>query len=139
MQDLFNSVTPNGAAIGNPTDNTAIVSGIVDMQGYDSLTVFIATGTLADADATFTTLVEDGDDSGLSDAAAVADTYLLGTEALASFDFSDDDSVFKIGYAGHKRYVRVTVTPAANSGASAVAIVPVLGHANQQPTPNPPA
>lgn len=139
MQDLFNNINPNGSALSNASDNTALVSGIIDMQGYDSLTFLIATGTLADVDATFTTLIEDGDDSGLSDAAAVSDTFLLGTEALASFTFADDDSVFKIGYAGNKRYVRCTVTPANNTGAAPLAVIPVLGHPNQAPTANPPA
>ena len=142
MQDLMNSVNPTGiAATGviTVTDNTAIVSGIVDKQGFDSLMFIIATGTLADADATFTVLVEDGDDSGLSDAAAVADAYLLGTEALASFTFAEDASALKIGYIGGKRYVRCTVTPAANTGSAPIAIVGLLGHPSRAATTNPPA
>lgn len=55
---------------------------------------------MTDADATFTLLFEDGDDPALSDHAAVADGYLLGTEAVASFDFADDNEVRKIGYIG---------------------------------------
>ena len=45
------------------------------------LKFLILTGALADADATFTTLVEHGDAADLSDAAAVPDTQLTGTEA----------------------------------------------------------
>jgi hypothetical protein len=73
--------------------------------GYESLTWLIATGALPDADATFTVLVEHGDAANLSDAAAVPDEQLVGTEALASFIFSDDNKCFKIGYIGGKRYV----------------------------------
>ena len=141
MRDLMNNIDSVGAvtAVSGVADNTAIVSAIVDKLGFDSLTFLIATGSLADADATFVVLVEDGDDSGLSDAAAVADAYLLGTEALATFLFSDDGAVRKIGYIGPKRYCRVTITPAANTGIAAIAVIPVLGHPADGGTVNPPA
>lgn len=129
-------VSPVAAA---QTDNTAIVSQIVDTLGYGSVEYLILTGSLADADATFTVLMEDGDASNLSDAVAVADAELLGTEALAGFTFASDDKVFKLGYVGNKRYVRVTVTPANNTGAACVAGVWLLGEPALAPTSNPPA
>ena len=72
-------------------------------------------------------LVEDGNDSGLSDAAAVADADLIsqGTAAPeidAAFQFDDDDEVRLIGYLGIKRYVRLTITQAANTGAMLTAV-----------------
>ncbi|WP_431861387.1 hypothetical protein [Azospirillum sp.] len=141
MRDMMNCCTPKRAIspAAATTDNTAFVSQIIDVQGYDSLTFLIQTGSLADADATFTTLVEHGDDSSLTDAAAVADAELLGTEALASFTFADDNKCFKIGYVGSKRYVRLTVTPANNSGNAFVSAIALLGHPAQRPTANPPA
>jgi len=140
MRDLFNNIDPVGVVTGvsGVADNTAIVSAIVDRQGCDSVTFLIATGSLADADATFTVLVEDGDNSALSDNAAVADAYLLGTEALATFLFSDDGVARKIGYIGTKRYVRCTITPAANTGIAAIAVIPVRGHLNDGASENPP-
>jgi hypothetical protein len=138
MRDLHNNIHPVGPAVVTVTDTTPIVSGIVDMQGYNALEFLIAAGTLADVDATFAVLVEDGDDSALSDAAGVADTYLLGTEALAGFTYADDDEPRKIGYKGNKRYVRCTVTPAANTGSAPVAIIPVLAYPSVAPTANPP-
>jgi hypothetical protein len=104
-------------------DNTAQVGQIIDHQGYDSATYVITTGTIADADATFTVLLEEGDASNLSDAAAVADADMvsqtLGTapETAAAFTFASDDNVRKLGYVGSKRYTRLTITPAANAGA----------------------
>lgn len=121
------------------TDNTAAVSAIIDTQGYGSLTFVIATGTLSDADATVTALVEEGNAANLSDAAAVADADLIGTEALASFTFADDGETRKIGYVGSKRYVRLTLTPAANTGNIPLAAIAVLGHPASAPTANPPA
>ena len=110
---------------------------IIDRQGYSSLTFAIAAGSLADADATFTVLVEHGDAANLSDAAAAPDSDLPGTEALAGFTFSDDNATRKIGYRGDKRYVRLTITPAANASAALFGAVAILGHAQLAPTSNP--
>lgn len=119
-------------------DNTAFVSQIVDTKGYDSVEFLILTGALADADATFTVLVEDGNAANLSDAATVASKFLIGTIANASFDFSYDDRVRKIGYVGDKRYVRVTITPANNTGNAFIAGAWLLGHPRSLPTTNTP-
>lgn len=102
-------------------DNTAAVSQIIDMQGISAMMFAILIGSVADADATFAVLVEEGDDSGLSDAAAVADADLVSTEALAGFQFDDDNETRKIGYKGSKRYVRLTITPSGNASAALIA------------------
>lgn len=117
-------------------DDTAQVSAIIDTAGYEAVELVLQNGTNADADATFTVLVQDGDASNLSDAAAVDDKFLLGTEVAAGFTFSDDNEARKIGYVGGKRYVRVTVTPSGNTGGTLfLAGVAVLGHARSAPTP----
>ncbi len=140
MRDLHNNIQVKRAISPvSEAGTTALVSQIIDRQGFNSLEFLIATGSLADADATFTVLVEDGDNSSLTDNAAVADSFLLGTEALASFTYADDDKVFKIGYIGHKRYVRLTITPAANASAALISAVAVLGDSDSAPTANPPA
>ena len=139
MKDLMNKIHVKRAISPvSVADNTAQVSQIIDRQGYESVTYAIATSSLADADATFTVLLEEGDDAALADAAAVADADLLGTEALAGFTFGDDDETRKIGYIGSKRYTRLTVTPAANASAAVIAAVAILGHPQIVPTPNPP-
>ncbi|MGE3742132.1 MAG: hypothetical protein AB7I59_21785 [Geminicoccaceae bacterium] len=140
MQDLHNNIHPRrgispAAAVA---DNTPFVSQIVDLQGYEAAEFVILTGSLADADATFATLVEHGDAANLSDAAALPDDQLLGLENQASFSFGDDDKVFKIGLRTSKRYARVTITPVANTSNAFVAGVWILGHPRNAPTPNPP-
>lgn len=137
MKDLHNKLhfVPLITPVAARTDNTAIVSAIIDRKGFESLELVIVTGANTDANATFAVLVEDGDNSALSDNAAVADTQLLGTEAVAGFTFSDDGECRKIGYVGDKRYVRVTVTPSGNdSGNIFLAGVAVLGNAGGSPT-----
>lgn len=139
MRDLMNNIHTPSAAVATVSDTTAVASGWIDRRGYDSLTFLIGTGTLADVDATFAVLVEESDASNGAAANAVADADLIGTEALAGFTFALDSGARKIGYRGTKRYVQCTVTPAANSGSAPIAIIPVLGHPAQAPTPNPPA
>jgi len=130
MRDLANHLTVKRAIspAAAVTDNTAFVSQIIDRAGYESLMFAIATGSLADADATFTALVEHSDNSNFSESAAVPDSQLTGTEADASFTFAADDATRKIGYVGGKRYVRLTITPAANTGNAFVAAVAILSH-----------
>lgn len=118
-----------GAAV---TDTTAIVSSIIDCLGYDSVTLAFVTGTNADADATATVLLEEGDASNLSDNAAVADADMVsmtaGTapETAAAFTFADDAETRAIGYIGSKRYIRLTVTPVANTGNQYLAGIAIL-------------
>jgi hypothetical protein len=141
MKDLHNSihVVPLIVPVAARTDNTAIVSAIIDRKGYQSLEIALVTGTNTDTNATFTVLVEDGNNSGLSDNVAVADNELVGTELLAGFQFDDDNECRKIGYVGSKRYVRVTVTPVGNdSGNIFLAGVAILGNPDMAPTANPP-
>lgn len=97
-------------------DNTAQVSQVFDTRGYDAVMLAIAAGSIADADATFTLLFEDSDDNVTY--AAVSDDYLNGLESQGSFQFDDDNEPRKIGYAGIKRYVRATITPAGNASAA---------------------
>ena len=137
-KDMHNNITISrvlspGAAV---TDNTAQVSQIVDKLGYESVEYAIAIGSLADADATFTVLLEDGDESDLSDNAAIADAFLLGTEAAASFTFAADNGVRRLGSVSKKRYERMTITPAANSGDAYFSVVAILGNPKVAPVAN---
>jgi hypothetical protein len=121
------------------SDNTAQVGAWIDRSGFDSLSFAILTGTLADADATFAVLMEEASAADQSDHAAVADQDMLseveGTapETAAAFTFASDNATSKIGYIGGLQYVRITVTPTANSGAAPMAAVAVLGNASQRP------
>jgi hypothetical protein len=134
MRDLYSNISIQRAISPvSVANDTAQVSQIIDRQSYDSLVFAIATGSLADADATFTVLVEHGDASNLSGGEAVPDDMLNGTEAAASFTFAADDSTRKIGYVGDKRYVRLTITPANNASAALISAVAILSHADQRP------
>ncbi len=132
--DLHNSIDVRRAISPVVSANdTPLVSQIIDRQGFDSLEFIIAIGVITDAASTYTVLVEDGDNPVLSDNVAVPDTELLGTESLASFAQDADNSVLKIGYRGYKRYVRLTLTPANNSGDAPISVIAVLGSPHMAP------
>ena len=136
MRDFANHVEVRRAIspAAATTDNSAYVSQIIDLAGFSQLVFAILIGALADADATFAVLVEHGDQADLSDAAAVSDSQLTGSEADAGFTFADDNKVRKIGYVGSKRYVRLTVTPANNTGNVFLAAVAILSGSRHSPT-----
>lgn len=141
MRDLMNKLDLKRglSPVAAGTDNTAYVSEIVDLKGAGSAVFAILIGANTDADATFTVLVEHDDAAGFGTKVAVPDAEMNGTEALAGFDYDDDNQVRKIGYVGNKRYVRVTITPASNdSGNIFIAGLWILGDLAIQPPPNPP-
>jgi len=132
--DLYNSLkfTP-AIAPQVETGNTALVSAVIDRANYPDLVFVINTGTISDSDTHVTVLVEDGDDAALADNAAVADSLLLGTETAADINHATDGVTRKIGYIGAKRYVRLTLTPADNTGNIPVSAIAVQGGARKQP------
>lgn len=143
MKDLANVITPKRVLSPVSTDaDTALVGEIIDKKGFESVTYVIATGSIGDANATFTVLLEESDSSNMASASAVADADLIGTEVLASFQYDDDNETRKLGYIGSKRYTRLTITPSGNSGTPSGALlsaVAILGHPQIAPTTNPPA
>jgi hypothetical protein len=140
MRDLANNI--NLKRVISPvsvSDTTAQVGEVIDRAGYGSLTYAIATGSIADADATFTVLLEESDASDMTGAGAVDDADLIGTEVLAAFQFNDDNKCRKLGYKGNKRYTRLTITPVGNASAALLSAIAILGHPDSAPTVNPPA
>lgn len=140
MRDLANNLhfkpafTPATAVV----DNTPQVSTILDTLGAGSAMLAFQTGTLTDADATFAELLEESNDPAMAGANTVAANDLIGTGALASFNFADDVECRKIGYIGNKRYIRATITPANNTGNLFLAGMWILGRTASVPTANPP-
>lgn len=128
MKDMKNNIkVSNALNIQAIASNTTIAGAIIDTKGFDSLTLVFQTGTITDGD--YTLLIEEGNSATLTDAAAVADADLLGTEALASFSAdTDDNKVSKIGYRGNKRYVRLSVVSTSVTTGGTVGATAIQGH-----------
>lgn len=130
--DLFSKLSVQRAVSPvSDGDNTALVSAIIDRQGFTALLFAIAIGSIADADATFDVLLEHGDQANLSDAVAVPAAELQGSSA--DFQFDDDNETRKIGYVGNRRYVCLTITPTGNAGAALISAIAILGGAESSP------
>lgn len=120
-KEISSNIATNVAfKIQEIVSNTTTAGEIIDTADYDGgASFFIQSGTLTDG--TYTPLIEEGDDSALSDAAAVADIDLYrkgvatGQEANAVFALTDDDEIHKLAYIGTKRYIRLSIVSAATS------------------------
>ncbi len=122
-----------GISPASQSDDTAIVSQILDTAEFDTATLLIQLGAIDDSNATFVILVEDDDASGFGTKVAVNDIFLIGTESGAAFLFSDDNKTVKIGYIGPKRYVRVTITPNGNGSPLLLSATWIQGHSKKGP------
>ncbi len=113
------------------TTDTTTVGNIIDTQGYESLEYLAYTKILTDGDYAFK--LEEGDDSGLSDAADVPSDEVLG--ALTGFvDDTDDDAVKRVGSIGKKRYQRLSiVSTSTTTGVDILGAVAILGHPKHAP------
>lgn len=100
----------------------------VDTQGYESLTFVVQAGTLTDG--TYTPSIEESDTSG-SGYTAVVDADLVGTEADAAVDASNE--IKRIGYIGKKRYVRLSIVSTSTTTGGTVGGVAILGNAKHNP------
>lgn len=141
MRDFLHSVLAKRAISSTRvTDNTAQVSQIINMQGFEAALFAINIGTIADADATFTVLLEESDAADLSGSNAVADTDMISEtvgvapEAAASFQFDSDNQVRTLGYIGGRQYIRLTVTPANNTGNADFGAMCLLSRSGLRPT-----
>jgi hypothetical protein len=141
IRDLLHHVKALRAIspVSGAGDTTASVSQVIDMQGYSGCLFAIALGAIADSDATFAVLLEESATN--FSGAAVADgnmiTQTAGTapEAAASFQYDSDDGVRLLDYTGNGtfRYIRLTITPTANTGAWLHSVVALQYGARHNP------
>ncbi len=108
------------------TSDTTTAGNILDLANVEAIEFLITAGAITDG--AYAILVEDGNDSGLSDAAAVADAQLLGTELLAAFTATDDDKASRIGYIGNKRFVRISIVSTGTTSGGFFAVLASLSH-----------
>ena len=108
--------------------DTTTAGVIIDTQGFTALEFLIMSGTITLGDAAIT--LQHGDDSGLSDVAAVPADEALGTAIFAA---TADDEERKLGYIGKKRYVRLSIVTD-NSANLTLTSMALLANALHQPT-----
>ena len=107
--------------------DTTTVGNVIDLSGFDAATFIVLAGVRTTGDAT--PLIEDSNDN--ITYAAVADDFLIGTEAAAKVDATNE--ITRVGYVGKKRYLRVSIVTATSANLT-VGAVCVLGKATNIPT-----
>lgn len=122
MQDLYNNtVLKRALSPVSVSDNTAQTTQIIDTQGFGGVMFGILIGSVADADTTFAVTAAESDASNMSGSNAIDSSKMIGTLALAGFQYDDDNEVRKILFFATKRYVQVTITPTNNASAALLA------------------
>lgn len=138
------------AAVAATTTQTP-ASG-VDLRGFDAAEFVITIGTItniANSPAPSWSFKLQESDAAATDFADVTDSavVLVGSAAspvtapdassgvfLVVDSASEDGAVYRVGYVGTKRYVRVVATAANTPGATPLAILALLGKPGLAPT-----
>lgn len=130
MKDLKNNIYVEVGLDGQTISaDTTTAGNIIDCLGFESAVTVLQVGVVSAGDVTI--LLEDGDDSGLSDAAAVPDTFLVGLESDTTLDTAN--TVSTIGYKVRKRYLRPSVVTDNSANLYANALV-IKGYPHTSPT-----
>lgn len=126
-RDLVNDV---GAKLAlAPAVRTATTNGgTIDLRGFDSAAIVVATGTVTDG--SYTVTLEESSDASAWTAVAADDYLITSSVAIAA---TDDNAVRRFGYRGNLRYIRVVLTATGATSGGAFSAVAVLGHADKAP------
>lgn len=92
---------------------SAVASSLVDMQGFQALTVVVVAGTITDAGAAagYTVKLQESDSTAAASFTDVAAADMVGDATFSNTVDTDDDKIVGVlGYVGHKRYVRAVAT-----------------------------
>lgn len=106
--------------------DTTTAGVIIDTAGYESIEFIVQAGVVTAG--ILTPVLEDGDDSGLSDAAVVAAAFRLGSLVV----LSASNTLTRFGYVGKKRYVRLSGLSATSANLTVGGTV-ILGNPHTAP------
>ncbi|MDO8683113.1 MAG: hypothetical protein Q7N50_06495 [Armatimonadota bacterium] len=140
MRDLHNNITIGSSvhAVAIGTTGTGKTTAAVDTAGYNGVEFLFDYGAITSATAVYTVLMTECDTVSGS-YTSVADTDLLGTEALAALgaatrtDGTGDNLTKKLGYIGSKRFVKAKLSSTATAG-SPISIISILHSPRHAPT-----
>jgi hypothetical protein len=121
-KDIRSNLLPKRAFLAIINSDTTTNGDIIDTADFDGGIVFNFLSTVYGA-GTYTPIIEESEDSGMSGANNIADANLIGTEAGAAISAVTGASanLGSIGIFGTKRYVRVKILSASSSTTTIVA------------------
>lgn len=143
IRDIHSNVRTKTAIVAAAIGANATKTGLViDRQGYGAVEFLLSYGSVTTTGTVVTAVVKDGDVTGTM--TSVADTYLLGTEALASLPAATPrtagttkEVTKRIGYVGVKRYVSIDLVQTGVTSVGCVAAIALLGKPALGNTTNP--
>lgn len=125
MRDLYSNI---GAALAQtPAVKSAAGDGAaIDTKGFSSVAFVVSTGAIV-SDGDFGVAIQESDasDSGFG----AVDAAFVDSNAPATLEAN---STYKLGYRGHKRFVRLQLTKAGGTSI-ALGAVAVLGNPHVAP------
>lgn len=126
MRDLVTNIGAETALA--PSVLTATATGAaIDLRGFGSAALLVITGAIAGA-GDFTAKLQESDTTTAGDFADVAAADLSGALPATL----EANAVAKLGYRGHKRYLRLVITRNGGTSIAAGAVL-VKGDAVQRP------
>jgi len=126
MRDLFSNIGAE-LALAPAVQSAAVQGPAIDTNGFDSVAFTLNTGAIAGA-GDFGVKVQESDTTTGGDFTD-ADAGVVKSNAPATLEAS---SSYKLGYTGHKRYVRLALTKAGGTSIAAGATA-ILGNAAERP------
>lgn len=122
--------------------NATKTGKIVDRKGYGGVEFIASYGAVTTTGSVVTLVIKEGDVTGSM--TSVADSNLLGTEALASLPATTprtsgvaQNVVKRVGYIGNKRYVQVNAVQTGTTSVGCVGVAAILFNPEQAPVTNP--
>lgn len=148
MTDLLNKLKYEQALAPQVIQGSALTSGNIDTQGFDSLAVVVCIGAIVDTLGPSDRIdikIEHADDDGTGSPGAYGactDDDVLGFTGLSSGLFksvdadAEENARYVVGYRGDKRFVKVTATPVSLTTGGPIAMIAVKGAPHQGPVDN---
>jgi hypothetical protein len=124
----------------------------VDLKGFGAAEFLISVGAVANIanspqpSWSFKLQESDSESSGFTDVTEAGDVLTGSAKSpvtapdsstgvfLTIDDAAEDETTYRVGYIGTKRYVRVVATAANTPGSTPYSVVAVLGHPDLAPT-----
>ncbi len=150
-RDLHSNIKTVSHIIGTVSTTQTPANG-VDLKGFNSAEFLIHIGTVANIanspQPSWAFKLQESD-SAASDFTDVVDSDVVLKDSAQSpvsapdsstgvfltvDDAAEDDTVYRVGYIGNKRYVRVVGTAANTPGNTPLSVLAILGHPDLRPT-----
>ena len=123
VKDIRSNLLPKLAFNAIINSDTTTNGAIIDTADFDGGVVFTLLSSVYNA-GTYTPVLEESDDSGMSGANDVADANLIGTEAGAALSAvsASGANLGSIGAFSTKRYLRLKIASVTSTTTTIVAV-----------------